>query len=343
MVVQRGNDGSEQPVENNTSKWPMFSQIYKRQNQLRAKGRAGEDGKDGSSDDDDDDSVFSTHGTEEEPVMAPPAPTFENVEIPGTPHATTNESSPNNSPVTTRLEKQKKKLPAIFPAIVPSKTRSTESSTSSKGELALNTLSTSSSREYPIQAPTYSDSPEEINDNVEVSKPKEESVESTKLSRKGSKRSKPPKAQSTDIMLTPLSIPLTICYSLRSAIGDGSARQRNSHNLMERRSLRPNGAHLDVSHWSHRGKRSYMEDRFVIEHIGNKSKEGPPITWLGVFDGHGGSSASQYCSDWLSSYVRKNEFFPEQLPKAMESAFIQVSLDMKDFSSEFLVSCHVHT
>ena len=44
--------------------------------------------------------------------------------------------------------------------------------------------------------------------------------------------------------LVPLSIPRTICYSLRSAIGDGSTRQRNSHSLMDRRPLRPNGCHL---------------------------------------------------------------------------------------------------
>jgi hypothetical protein len=67
-------------------------------------------------------------------------------------------------------------------------------------------------------------------------------------------------------------------------------------------------------------------DRFVIEHIGStsRSKDGSPITWLAVFDGHGGAAASQFCSDWLSSYVRKNEFFPNQLPLAMQTAFTKV-------------------
>jgi len=60
----------------------------------------------------------------------------------------------------------------------------------------------------------------------------------------------------------PRSIPKTICYSLRSAIGDGSERQRNSHSLMERRPLRPNGGHIDTSYWSHRGRRNYMEGTF---------------------------------------------------------------------------------
>lgn len=62
----------------------------------------------------------------------------------------------------------------------------------------------------------------------------------------------------------PLSIPRTISYSLRSAISDGSKRERNSHSLMERRAFRPNGSHIDTSYWSHRGKRSYMEGLCTI-------------------------------------------------------------------------------
>jgi len=131
--------------------------------------------------------------------------------------------------------------------------------------------------------------------------------------------------------ITPVSIPRTICYSLRSAIGDGSTRQRNSHSLMERRPLRPNGCAVDVSYWSHRGRRNYMEDRFVIEHMGSTSKNkesSEPISLLAVFDGHGGSAASQFCSDWFSSYVRKrNEHFPENLSVAMKNAFTKIDND----------------
>lgn len=72
------------------------------------------------------------------------------------------------------------------------------------------------------------------------------------------------------------------------------------------------------------------EDRFVIEHLGKTStltNTVSPITWLAVFDGHGGASCSQFCSDWLSSYVRKNEFFPDRLPLAMETAFEKLDSD----------------
>ena len=61
----------------------------------------------------------------------------------------------------------------------------------------------------------------------------------------------------------PLSIPRTISYSLRSAISDGSKRERNSHSLMEKRALRVNGCHIDTSYWSHRGKRAYMEGKYL--------------------------------------------------------------------------------
>lgn len=131
--------------------------------------------------------------------------------------------------------------------------------------------------------------------------------------------------------IIPRSIPKTISYSLMSAIGDGSARQRNSHSLMERRPLQPNGSHLDTSYWSHRGRRNYMEDRFVIEHIGSMNKNtenSKPISLIAVFDGHGGSAASQFCSDWISSYIRKrNEHFPENLGLAMKTAFTKVDSD----------------
>lgn len=66
-------------------------------------------------------------------------------------------------------------------------------------------------------------------------------------------------------------------------------------------------------------------DRFVIEHIGKT--QNLPITWMAVFDGHGGAAASQFCSDWLSSYVRKNEYFPDRLGMAMETAFEKLDGD----------------
>ena len=53
-------------------------------------------------------------------------------------------------------------------------------------------------------------------------------------------------------------------YSLRSSITDGSEKQPVGPSVMERRDLRPNNVHLNVSHWSDEGGRPYMEDRYVI-------------------------------------------------------------------------------
>ena len=52
-----------------------------------------------------------------------------------------------------------------------------------------------------------------------------------------------------------------------------------------------------------------------------------PLTWLGIFDGHGGDKASQYCSDWLSSYVRNEEAYPFDLGYAMKNAFTSIDDD----------------
>ena len=75
-----------------------------------------------------------------------------------------------------------------------------------------------------------------------------------------------------DSMLNPLyeknmpsSLPRDLArvrYSLRTSIGDGTERQPGgSASMMERRELRPNNIHINVSHWSDFGGRNYMEDR----------------------------------------------------------------------------------
>jgi hypothetical protein len=65
---------------------------------------------------------------------------------------------------------------------------------------------------------------------------------------------------------TPASLPNNlrrVRYSLRSSITDGSEKQLSDPSMMERRELRPNNIHLNVSHWSDEGGRPYMEDRYV--------------------------------------------------------------------------------
>ena len=71
---------------------------------------------------------------------------------------------------------------------------------------------------------------------------------------------------------SPASLPHDLArvrYSLRTAIGDGTEIQPGggSAAMMERRDLRPNQIHINVSHWSDFGGRNYMEDRYVTGQI----------------------------------------------------------------------------
>jgi serine/threonine protein phosphatase PrpC len=155
---------------------------------------------------------------------------------------------------------------------------------------------------------------------------------------------------------TPRSLPSThvVRYSLRTSIGDGSAKQPTGPSVFERRELRPNNVQVNVSHWSDMGARPYMEDRYSIEDLGavqvevspvamrNTSAESGvevmhtnkknrrikmPVTFFGCYDGHGGDKASQYCADWLSSYVKNEDSFPHDLGYAMKNAFTSIDED----------------
>jgi hypothetical protein len=76
----------------------------------------------------------------------------------------------------------------------------------------------------------------------------------------------PPSPLASDVgeFNTPASLPRDLArvrYSLRTAVGDGTERQPDGPTVMERRDLRPNNVHINVSHWSDFGGRGYMEDR----------------------------------------------------------------------------------
>merc|ERR1712032_1709058 len=135
----------------------------------------------------------------------------------------------------------------------------------------------------------------------------------------GSTEPEDPLSQTPDSLQSEFDL---VPYSFRTSIGDGSESQPSGPNVMDRRELRPNGVHINVSHWSATGCRPYMEDRYAVEDLGSVQVEvspvmngGPtaesgvevthvtrrqrrlkmPLTWLGIYDGHGGEKASQYC------------------------------------------------
>lgn len=130
-------------------------------------------------------------------------------------------------------------------------------------------------------------------------------------------------------------------YSRRSEIPSHGMMQSISMSEMSMLPCNPNQSHLRVSYWAEQNKRSYMEDRFIVDGVGaisfkgrakNNINEIEPATVFAVFDGHAGALASQYCSDFFSSYLctRARPFFFEDVPMALKKTFI--SLD-KDFIS----------
>jgi serine/threonine protein phosphatase PrpC len=135
---------------------------------------------------------------------------------------------------------------------------------------------------------------------------------------------------------------ISVRYSKRSEISSSFSVKVNPSGKMMELPLNPNQSHLCASYWAEQNKRPYMEDRFIIDGIGSVPFSAPsdnhqsneqylePITIYGVFDGHAGSLASHYCSDFFSSYLTSDKMFHTDLPRALQSTFNELD---KDFIS----------
>ena len=288
-VLQRKGDGTEAPVvkEEGTKPWPMFDKIYKRQNQKVDKNKVGGEGDFSDADDDDNDSI-SSDGPVEECPLAPPPPTFAigseeeecvldeddggdgKVVGVGSSLATPTQTS------ITRVADERVPLSREEKSIEVS-TKSEAPSTQESGiptAEAPKTKTTPSPPQARLASPIEHTTKQNTSHNVQSfptqklsntqtdpTNGKKTKSASKKYPRKKNVSLKSPEREVKEV--TP-SIPRTICYSLRSAIGDGTARQRNSHSLMERRPLMPNGSQVECSYWSHKGNRNYMEGEFCI-------------------------------------------------------------------------------
>jgi len=117
--------------------------------------------------------------------------------------------------------------------------------------------------------------------------------------------------------------------------------------------LRPNACHTNVSFASTANHRSHMENRIVIQTLGTIScmssyrtcvecidhaikchKMTYPIlpSPVSLFDGHNGDFASQYYSDWISSYLRYQYSFPYNLSLALSSTVTLMDQDILDMN-----------
>uniref|UniRef100_A0A7S0LC56 PPM-type phosphatase domain-containing protein n=1 Tax=Coccolithus braarudii TaxID=221442 RepID=A0A7S0LC56_9EUKA len=74
----------------------------------------------------------------------------------------------------------------------------------------------------------------------------------------------------------------------------------------------------------HQGPRGSMEDRYVV-----KLDEGPdtPHLYCGVFDGHGGAEASEYCAESIQDNIKNSSHWPDMVP-ALVDAFLKTDAEV---------------
>lgn len=78
-----------------------------------------------------------------------------------------------------------------------------------------------------------------------------------------------------------------------------------------------NGVHYPVSFWTEKGGRPYQEDRVACL----QGKGEVDSSLYGVYDGHGGSKAAQFCKERLLKYVVESEDFDKDVNTALFKAF----------------------
>jgi len=91
--------------------------------------------------------------------------------------------------------------------------------------------------------------------------------------------------------------------------------------------IHKNGVAFRVSYHSEKGGRPYQEDR--LEAIGRPSSgdRGEIVSVYGVFDGHGGSRASQYCTEKLLQYVLNDDKILSDPKAALRNAFYKTDAE----------------
>ena len=85
-----------------------------------------------------------------------------------------------------------------------------------------------------------------------------------------------------------------------------------------------NGVKYPVSYWTEKGGRPYQEDR----HQEMKGSGATDSSLYGVFDGHGGYRAAQYCKDYLLKCIAG-----DALKKTLQKRCSVLSLSMYAYSN----------
>lgn len=82
-------------------------------------------------------------------------------------------------------------------------------------------------------------------------------------------------------------------------------------------SIHINDVHYPVSYWTEKGSRPYQEDR----HHACKGLGHPDSSLYGIFDGHGGMHASQFCKENMIKYIIEQTDLHTNTQHAIAKAF----------------------
>eukprot|EP00741_Cyanophora_paradoxa_P003450 tig00000704_g3351.t1 len=98
-------------------------------------------------------------------------------------------------------------------------------------------------------------------------------------------------------------------------------------------SAKPQGVRGPQKHLEHavvalQGPRPTMEDRHTIMLNVNAGAYGGDCGFFGVFDGHGGVEAADYCAKSLCTAIVSNKNFPANISEAMKEGFRQLDDDL---------------
>jgi protein phosphatase 1L len=80
-----------------------------------------------------------------------------------------------------------------------------------------------------------------------------------------------------------------------------------------------NGVRYPVSYWTEKGGRPYQEDRFHV------MKGGSEASLYGVFDGHGGFRAAQFCKEFLLQTIGTDPDLNTSPPMAIHRSFLKLA------------------
>jgi serine/threonine protein phosphatase PrpC len=92
---------------------------------------------------------------------------------------------------------------------------------------------------------------------------------------------------------------------------------------------------LNVVTCDRQGARAYMEDQsFVVTNTAAKFKTANCYACLGVFDGHGGAEAAQYCKDKMASKLFQAPLTMDTISETITKAFQEIDAEFFDIAEQ---------